>query len=1539
MKRQQRTQVFRPRAEGLESRTLLSADIGVNLGTNSIYENEPIWTDVHNLAAAWTLTGNPSGSVPLTADNYPLANAWTQFDLGNYPDGDYQLSYTGSATVNFWGDGQLAGPVTTGANGVTTGTVVVHHSQGGNFLYMSVFNINTANPMDNFHLYMPGYSPSSNQMFTNAFLQQLQPFSTIRFLNWTLTNDSYESTWSLRTPPNSFVVADTTPVPWEDIIELGNEAHKDIWINIPVEATPNYIQNLAQLFAARLDPGLHVYLEYGNENWNSTFWQYNQVYTIARSNPLVSQSAGQYVMVAQQSAYEMVAIARAFDQAFGARSAQVRPIFAGFTDDPRYQQWALQFIQQNYGAPSQYLWGMAIYTYAGIPNDTQAGLTLNEIFSELESYITGGLTSALQTNAAIAHSYGLSLVGYEGGQSLGEGGTGSNYNLELQAQSDPRMFQVYINLIHAWEQAGGGLLELYSLWGDGFWGLLPNILATGSQKWNAVMTEILPLGDANLDGTVDYPDLQILLANSGQTNAGWDQGDFNDDGVVNWADLNILRGNLNPSGFTLAQFAQAALAGQPSAVTALQPVEYDGYGVTYASNLPLVPASGSATVQPDATSAGAPIILAGQYYTKGLGVKAGSSVTIPLDGQYSRFQSTLGVDGWSDPSSSAVVFQVYGDGRLLYQSSTITLASGGIPIDVNVAGVQSLNLVVAAAPGSNSATDHAVWADARLISTSNFGATTPYTLTWQLAQAGRVISTRTTDSYLLDAPAPGTYTLSVTVADASGDTATASTVVTVTPGTPTLAAIPAQSMTAGRSLTLSLQGSDPNGLPLTDSASVDSLAYHLKSTLGLYEAGSFYTNYYGGGEQWVAGSGGAWYYILPSGAFYQWSGSGLTGTLVAQLGPSYNANPSLLVNAQPGQGQGSVSLSGSTLTITPAAGFAGLLAVTATVSNGHLSASQTFQLTVIATNAPPVLAAIPAQATTNVQSLTLTLQGSGPAGLPLTYSARADSLAYHLKSTLGLYEAGSFYTNSYGGGEQWVAGSGGAWYYILPSGGFYRWSGSGLTGTLIAQLGPSYDANPSLLVNAQPGQGQASVNLSGSILAITPDAGFTGLLYVTAIVSNSNGSTSQAFPVTVTAPPILAAIANQTVAFGQGLTLSLQGSDPNGLPLTDSASVDSLAYHLKSTLGLYSTGDYYTNAYGGGEQWVQGTGGVWYYILPSGAFYKWSGSGLTGTFVAQLDPSYNANPSLLVNAQPGQGQASVSLSGSTLTITPNAGFTGLLYVTATVSDGPGSASQTFVLTVSPSTALPTLAAIPAQATTNVQSLTLSLQGSGPAGLPLTYSARVDSGQASVRLSGSTLTITPAAGFTGLVYVTAMVSNANGSASQTFPVTVTDVPALAAIANQSVAAGQSLTLSLQGSDPAGLPLTYSATVDSLAYHLEITLGLFTTGNYWTNSYGGGEQWVAGSGGAWYYILPSGGFYRWSGSGLTGTLIAQLGPSYNENPRLLVYAQPGQGQASVSVSGSTLTITPDAGFTGPLFVTATDSNGPGSASQKFQLTVTS
>ena len=158
--------------------------------------------------------------------------------------------------------------------------------------------------------------------------------------------------------------------------------------------------------------------------------------------------------------------------------------------------------------------------------------------------------------------------------------------------------------------------------------------------------------------------------------------------------------------------------------------------------------------------------------------------------------------------------------------------------------------------------------------------------------------------------------------------------------------------------------------------------------------------------------------------------------------------------------------------------------------------------------------------------------------------------------------------------------------------------------------------------------------------------------------------------------------------------------------------------------------------------------------------------------MAQLDPSISANPSLLVNAQPGQGQAAANISGSSLTIIPSAGFAGVLFVTAFASDGYNTASQTFQLTV----ATPTLATTPTvtsetpasgatgvafnatiTATFNeaVQASTISFTLSGPGGAAvpaaLSYNATTD-----------TATLTPLSNLAASTTYTATVSGAKAA---------------------------------------------------------------------------------------------------------------------------------------------------------------------------------
>ncbi len=73
-------------------------------------------------------------------------------------------------------------------------------------------------------------------------------------------------------------------------------------------------------------------------------------------------------------------------------------------------------------------------------------------------------------------------------------------------------------------------------------------------------------------------------------------------------------------------------------------------------------------------------------------------------------------------------------------------------------------------------------------------------------------------------------------------------------------------------------------------------AHDLDVTLGLQFGGSYSTNWGGQGEKWIRGTANSWYYITPSGGFYQWSGArNLAGSrLLAAIDTSYYATPSRL---------------------------------------------------------------------------------------------------------------------------------------------------------------------------------------------------------------------------------------------------------------------------------------------------------------------------------------------------------------------------------------------------------------------------------------------------------------------------------------------------------------------------------------------------------------------------------------------------------------------------------------------------------------------
>jgi glucose/arabinose dehydrogenase len=109
---------------------------------------------------------------------------------------------------------------------------------------------------------------------------------------------------------------------------------------------------------------------------------------------------------------------------------------------------------------------------------------------------------------------------------------------------------------------------------------------------------------------------------------------------------------------------------------------------------------------------GRQITIGGTTYIKGLGVHAYSELRYRLDGACTAFTAVVGIDDEVGAAGS-VVFNLWGDGTLIYTSGRLTGSSPGVPVSVGLHGIQELALIVTDG-GDGNHSDHADWADARL---------------------------------------------------------------------------------------------------------------------------------------------------------------------------------------------------------------------------------------------------------------------------------------------------------------------------------------------------------------------------------------------------------------------------------------------------------------------------------------------------------------------------------------------------------------------------------------------------------------------------------------------------------------------------------------------------------------------------------------------------------------------------------------------------------------------------------------------------------
>ncbi len=123
----------------------------------------------------------------------------------------------------------------------------------------------------------------------------------------------------------------------------------------------------------------------------------------------------------------------------------------------------------------------------------------------------------------------------------------------------------------------------------------------------------------------------------------------------------------------------------------------------------------------DGEKDGSIMSIAGVPYSRGLGTHAYSEVSYKINCAYDYFSAFIGVDDGSCAKGS-VIFEVWGDGKLIFESELMEYGQLAQYISLNIIGVNELKLIVQNADGISEC-DHGNWADAKLQKCQESGLT------------------------------------------------------------------------------------------------------------------------------------------------------------------------------------------------------------------------------------------------------------------------------------------------------------------------------------------------------------------------------------------------------------------------------------------------------------------------------------------------------------------------------------------------------------------------------------------------------------------------------------------------------------------------------------------------------------------------------------------------------------------------------------------------------------------------------------------------
>jgi hypothetical protein len=464
--------------------------LGVNLDCVTDWNTSHFFTNVAMQARAF---GNPAtpwdGKAILGADGWPTQDFGACYITGCHIAGTYKLVATGKCTVVSLSGNPIANVTYNPATNTTTADVAT--VKGGN-LYLSF--VNTGGTLKNVRLYAPHYN-LFNETYTDEFVDALEPFSIIRTMDFTATNNNPVAMWEHRTKGTDPTQAGPKGASWEAVIALANQTGKDIWINVPHQADQDYIAALAKLLKATLNPTSNVYVEYSNEVWNNQFGQTVGNYERAKADVLAGDKTlcldGEDSNVWQwgfrRVAKKICQISKTFALVWE-NSPRIRPILASQIAIPGMLSIQLDYIERYFGKVATNIYGIAGAPYYNLSDETRndPAASVDKIVTELDArcdYPKNGIAAY----HALAKAHGVKSIAYEGGVDLGQDAATTDIKNKIASHYDARMKAITAKYLQSFYAGGGDEFVYYELAytpnPHGHWGLTDSTLDLAQPKY------------------------------------------------------------------------------------------------------------------------------------------------------------------------------------------------------------------------------------------------------------------------------------------------------------------------------------------------------------------------------------------------------------------------------------------------------------------------------------------------------------------------------------------------------------------------------------------------------------------------------------------------------------------------------------------------------------------------------------------------------------------------------------------------------------------------------------------------------------------------------------------------------------------------------------------------------------------------------------------------------------------------------------------------------------------------------------------------